>query len=188
MRSSTELLSKGLLWVRAIGSMTAEVQQYPGLNVSSGEYLLGLGVYAYMLLRSCAEVRNCRHRGYHGPRGGDQHDGMLCFLDIPVCPLNKLQGYADLQQTDTGLHMRQRSRAWIVADPAEPTSRVVFINAGTSSMRHTTSYSSEKLLRAFVPSGNPHALRMTSIYAANMLCFSVFGGRKRMFVTYMLQT
>ncbi|KAI0733823.1 Neutral/alkaline nonlysosomal ceramidase [Fomitopsis betulina] len=93
MRSSTELLSKGLLWVRAIGSMTAEVQQYPGLNVSSGEYLLGLGI-------------------------GD--------ITGPVVETNMM---AYLQQTDTGLHMRQRSRAWIVADPAEPTSRVVFINA-----------------------------------------------------------
>jgi neutral ceramidase len=41
-----------------------------------------------------------------------------------------LQGYANLPQTDTGLHMRQRSRAWIVADASNPSQRFVFINAG----------------------------------------------------------
>jgi hypothetical protein len=40
------------------------------------------------------------------------------------------QGYASLGQTDTGLHMRQRSRAFIVADASDPGNRVVFINAG----------------------------------------------------------
>ncbi|KAG6811730.1 hypothetical protein H0H92_006082 [Tricholoma furcatifolium] len=34
-----------------------------------------------------------------------------------------------LAQTDTGLHMRQRSRAFIVADAASPSNRIVFINA-----------------------------------------------------------
>jgi neutral ceramidase len=43
-----------------------------------------------------------------------------------------LQGYASLAQTDTGLHMRQRSRAWIVADASNPTDRFVYINAGGS--------------------------------------------------------
>ncbi|KAI0035589.1 Neutral/alkaline nonlysosomal ceramidase [Vararia minispora EC-137] len=38
-------------------------------------------------------------------------------------------GYASLAQTDTGLHMRQRSRAFIIADPSNSTNRVVFINA-----------------------------------------------------------
>lgn len=41
-----------------------------------------------------------------------------------------MQGYASLAQTDTGLHLRQRSRAWIVADAANPSQRFVFINAG----------------------------------------------------------
>ncbi|KAH9941449.1 Neutral/alkaline nonlysosomal ceramidase [Amylocystis lapponica] len=54
----------------------------------------------------------------------------LGIADItgPVVQTN-MMGYADRQQTDTGLHMRQRSRAWIIADASEPTSRVVFINA-----------------------------------------------------------
>ena len=46
MRSSAELLSKGLLWMSTIVSVqapAAQVQQYPGLQVSSGDYLLGLG-------------------------------------------------------------------------------------------------------------------------------------------------
>lgn len=40
-----------------------------------------------------------------------------------------MMGYASLAQTDTGLHMRQRSRAWIVADASNPEERFVFINA-----------------------------------------------------------
>ncbi|KAG6849608.1 hypothetical protein H0H93_006965 [Arthromyces matolae] len=40
-----------------------------------------------------------------------------------------MMGYASLAQTDTGLHMRQRSRAFIIADGASPSNRVVFINA-----------------------------------------------------------
>ncbi|KAL6304955.1 Neutral/alkaline nonlysosomal ceramidase [Sparassis latifolia] len=46
----------------------------------------------------------------------------------PVVETN-MMGYADQHQTDTGLHMRQRSRAWIVADSSEPSNRIVFINA-----------------------------------------------------------
>lgn len=42
----------------------------------------------------------------------------------------KAQGYASLAQTDTGLHMRQRSRAFIVADASSPSNRILFINAG----------------------------------------------------------
>ncbi|EPQ55350.1 Neutral/alkaline nonlysosomal ceramidase [Gloeophyllum trabeum ATCC 11539] len=40
-----------------------------------------------------------------------------------------MMGYASLAQTDTGLHMRQRARAWIVADASNPSDRVVYINA-----------------------------------------------------------
>jgi len=39
------------------------------------------------------------------------------------------QGYASLNQTDTGLHMRQRSRAFIVVDATSPSNRIVFVNA-----------------------------------------------------------
>ncbi|KAG5352627.1 hypothetical protein C0989_001450 [Termitomyces sp. Mn162] len=46
----------------------------------------------------------------------------------PVVETN-MMGYASLSQTDTGLHMRQRSRAFIVAEAASPSNRVVFINA-----------------------------------------------------------
>jgi hypothetical protein len=53
------------------------------------------------------------------------------------------QGYAFLPQTDSGLHMRQRSRAFIVADASNSTNRFVFINAGQSavSICNTGSYS-----------------------------------------------
>lgn len=58
----------------------------------------------------------------------------LGIADItgPVVETN-MMGYASLAQTDTGLHMRQRSRAFIVADAASPTNRVVFVNAGSPS-------------------------------------------------------
>ncbi|KAG5641221.1 hypothetical protein DXG03_005696 [Asterophora parasitica] len=52
-----------------------------------------------------------------------------------------MMGYANLAQTDTGLHMRQRSRAFIIADASSPTNRVVFINAdiamGDTGVRRT---------------------------------------------------
>jgi neutral ceramidase len=35
------------------------------------------------------------------------------------------QGYAFLPQTDTGLHMRQRSRAFIVIDASNPSERAL---------------------------------------------------------------
>jgi neutral ceramidase len=40
-----------------------------------------------------------------------------------------MMGYASLGQTDTGLHSRQRSRAYIIADQANPTERLVVVNA-----------------------------------------------------------
>jgi neutral ceramidase len=43
-------------------------------------------------------------------------------------------GYADLSQTDTGLHMRMRSRAFIVADAVDTTSRILFINSGMTNL------------------------------------------------------
>ncbi|KAL1940348.1 hypothetical protein VTO73DRAFT_8920 [Trametes versicolor] len=46
----------------------------------------------------------------------------------PVVETN-MMGYASLSQVDTGLHMRQRSRAFIVADASNSSNRFVFINA-----------------------------------------------------------
>ncbi|KAH8926210.1 Neutral/alkaline nonlysosomal ceramidase [Atractiella rhizophila] len=46
----------------------------------------------------------------------------------PVVETN-MMGYADLSQTDTGLHMRQRSRAFIVAEESNPANRIVLINS-----------------------------------------------------------
>ncbi|KAH0586874.1 hypothetical protein H2248_005713 [Termitomyces sp. 'cryptogamus'] len=40
-----------------------------------------------------------------------------------------MMGYASLEQTDAGLHMRQRSRAFIIAEATSPSSRNAFINA-----------------------------------------------------------
>ncbi|KAG9092439.1 hypothetical protein FS749_015747, partial [Ceratobasidium sp. UAMH 11750] len=48
----------------------------------------------------------------------------------PIVETN-MMGYADLSQTDTGLHMRQFSRAYIVATPGTQTAkdRILFINS-----------------------------------------------------------
>ena len=51
------------------------------------------------------------------------------------------KGYANLPQTDTGLHMRQRSRAFIIADASNTNNRIVFINSdiamGDTGVRRT---------------------------------------------------
>ncbi|KAI0753569.1 Neutral/alkaline nonlysosomal ceramidase [Daedaleopsis nitida] len=54
----------------------------------------------------------------------------LGIADItgPVVETN-MMGYASLSQVDTGLHLRQRSRAWIIADASNSSNRIVFINA-----------------------------------------------------------
>ncbi|KAJ7626794.1 Neutral/alkaline nonlysosomal ceramidase [Roridomyces roridus] len=54
----------------------------------------------------------------------------LGIADItgPVVETN-MMGYASLGQTDTGLHMRQRVRAFLVADPDAPEERILFLNA-----------------------------------------------------------
>ncbi|KAJ7618532.1 Neutral/alkaline nonlysosomal ceramidase [Roridomyces roridus] len=54
----------------------------------------------------------------------------LGIADItgPVVETN-MMGYASLGQTDTGLHMRQRARAWIIGEPDVEANRIVFINA-----------------------------------------------------------
>lgn len=58
----------------------------------------------------------------------------------PVVETN-MMGYAFLPQTDTGLHMRQRSRAFIIVDASNPSERVLFINSdicmGDTGIRRT---------------------------------------------------
>ncbi|KAG2015237.1 ceramidase [Coprinopsis cinerea AmutBmut pab1-1] len=46
----------------------------------------------------------------------------------PVVETN-MMGYASLEQNGRGLHMRQRSRAFIVAEESAPNNRIVFINS-----------------------------------------------------------
>ncbi|KIL62472.1 hypothetical protein M378DRAFT_1053387 [Amanita muscaria Koide BX008] len=46
----------------------------------------------------------------------------------PVVETN-MMGYASISQVDTGLHMRQRSRAFIIAEASQPSNRVVFVNS-----------------------------------------------------------
>ncbi|CAK5272171.1 unnamed protein product [Mycena citricolor] len=54
----------------------------------------------------------------------------LGIADItgPVVETN-MMGYASLGQTDTGLHMRQRCRAFIVSEASAPENRVLLLNA-----------------------------------------------------------
>ncbi|PAV23091.1 Neutral alkaline nonlysosomal ceramidase [Pyrrhoderma noxium] len=58
----------------------------------------------------------------------------------PVVETN-MMGYASLAQTDSGLHMRQRSRAFIVAEADNPSNRILFINSdiamGDTGVRRT---------------------------------------------------
>ncbi|KAG9042279.1 hypothetical protein FS837_011082 [Tulasnella sp. UAMH 9824] len=49
----------------------------------------------------------------------------------PVVETNMF-GYASMAQTDSGVHMRQWSRAFVIADPDDPSQRVVYINADIS--------------------------------------------------------
>jgi neutral ceramidase len=46
-----------------------------------------------------------------------------------------MMGYAALSQTDTGLHMRQFSRAYIIATPGTNTAkdRILFVNSDLQS-------------------------------------------------------
>ncbi|KAI0042653.1 Neutral/alkaline nonlysosomal ceramidase [Auriscalpium vulgare] len=82
-------------------------------------------LYATALLASLGPAQNVLAQ-----QSGSQYLLGLGIGDItgPVVETN-MMGYASLAQTDSGLHMRQRSRAWIVADASNSTSRVVFINA-----------------------------------------------------------
>ncbi|KAF7324309.1 Neutral/alkaline nonlysosomal ceramidase [Mycena venus] len=54
----------------------------------------------------------------------------LGIADItgPVVETN-MMGYASLAQTDSGLHQRQRARAFIIGETATTANRVVFVNA-----------------------------------------------------------
>ncbi|KAL8283578.1 hypothetical protein RQP46_005681 [Phenoliferia psychrophenolica] len=45
----------------------------------------------------------------------------------PIVQIN-MMGYADLSQVGSGLHMRQRARAFLVAESADPSQRILFIN------------------------------------------------------------
>ena len=92
---------------------TSSVYKDAAVQVASAQYLLGLGT---------ADITGC-----------------VCFNTIvcglyahrhfsPVVEIN-FMGYASPSQVGSGLHMRQRSRAFIVGDPHNQTSRVVFVNA-----------------------------------------------------------
>ncbi|KAJ7591365.1 Neutral/alkaline nonlysosomal ceramidase [Mycena floridula] len=82
--------------------------------------MLGLSWYLTAFLASSSLFHDVQGQYLLGLGTGD--------ITGPVVETN-MMGYASLAQTDTGLHMRQRSRAFIVADANAPSSRIVFINA-----------------------------------------------------------
>ncbi|KAI1782263.1 Neutral/alkaline nonlysosomal ceramidase [Ganoderma leucocontextum] len=90
--------------------------------------LLQQGLFCLAAFLTSANVLTNGAQGVQGVAG--QYLLGLGIGDItgPVVETN-MMGYASLAQTDTGLHMRQRSRAWIVADANNATNRIVFINA-----------------------------------------------------------
>ncbi|TBU52258.1 Neutral/alkaline nonlysosomal ceramidase [Dichomitus squalens] len=90
--------------------------------------LLHQGLLCLTAFLASTNVLSNGARGVQGVAG--QYLLGLGIGDItgPVVETN-MMGYASLAQTDTGLHLRQRSRAWIVADANNDTNRVVFINA-----------------------------------------------------------
>lgn len=83
---------------------------------------------------------------------------MMVSIDYPWSECYMIfivsQGYASSAQVDTGLHMRQRSRAFIIAEAAQPSNRVVFINSGKFCLSHVPDNNVEKKTstRTSVPS------------------------------------
>ncbi|KAJ3565324.1 hypothetical protein NP233_g7696 [Leucocoprinus birnbaumii] len=90
--------------------------------------MMGAFFYLTAFLASSALFPNGAAGGIQGASA--QYLLGLGIGDItgPVVETN-MMGYASLGQTDTGLHMRQRSRAFIIADGSAPQNRIVFINA-----------------------------------------------------------
>ncbi|KAG8961490.1 hypothetical protein FRC03_005332 [Tulasnella sp. 419] len=84
-----------------------------------GSYLLGLGERKAILDADAMNANGIIFKGIADVTG-------------PVVETNMF-GYASLDQNDAGIHMRQRSRAYIIADSADPTQRVVFVNSDISS-------------------------------------------------------
>ncbi|KAF9047592.1 ceramidase [Panaeolus papilionaceus] len=82
----------------------------------------------YYLTAFLASTTVIKHGGIQGAAA--QYLLGLGIGDItgPVVETN-LMGYASLNQVGTGLHMRQHSRAFIIADSSVPNNRIVFINA-----------------------------------------------------------
>ena len=52
-----------------------------------------------------------------------------------------MMGYASLSQTDSGLHMRQFARAFVVSSASSnaPSDRILFINTDTGTFLHPLS-------------------------------------------------
>ncbi|KAH9965463.1 Neutral/alkaline nonlysosomal ceramidase [Russula dissimulans] len=83
-----------------------------------------------ILSHSSYNHRNWRYYWVRNPRDHSTNL-ILTILETSIRPVveTNMMGYAYLPQTDSGLHMRQRSRAFIVADASNSSNRFVFINA-----------------------------------------------------------
>jgi Neutral/alkaline non-lysosomal ceramidase, N-terminal len=96
-----------------LGVLLAFLLPHSDTSVSVASYLIGVGIgdVTGPIVETNSKLGSVAPVAYLTP--------------VPLA----VMGYADLNQTDTGLHMRQRSRAYIVADPSNPSNRIVFINS-----------------------------------------------------------
>lgn len=77
------------------------------LSVAAAQYKVGVGIY---------DVTGTAAQG-------------TAFHSLPLIPAAGMMGYAMPQQKANGIHFRQRSRAFIFADAANDTNRVVFVSS-----------------------------------------------------------
>ncbi|KAF7351861.1 hypothetical protein MVEN_01147500 [Mycena venus] len=85
--------------------------------------------FVYALYASTTSLFSHATTSNISPANGEYLLGLgIADITGPVVETN-MMGYASLAQTDTGLHMRQRARAFIVAESATPSERILFVNA-----------------------------------------------------------
>ncbi|KAG8736453.1 hypothetical protein FRC10_009309 [Ceratobasidium sp. 414] len=117
---------------------TARQKVFDWIDSLFGTIMTILGTFGSHLLLLTATLIGGGGSGGLGVQHVDAQ-GYLLGLGIgdvtgPVVETN-MMGYASLAQTDTGLHMRQFSRAYIIATPGTntPEDRILFVNSDLQS-------------------------------------------------------
>ncbi|KAG8790751.1 hypothetical protein FRC12_011113 [Ceratobasidium sp. 428] len=117
---------------------TARQQVFDWVNSFFGTIMTIFKTFSNHLLLLSATLLGA---GGQGGLGAQRVDAQQYLLGLgigdvtgPIVETN-MMGYADLSQTDTGLHMRQFSRAYIVATPGTNTAkdRILFVNSDLQS-------------------------------------------------------